>query len=88
MKNIANKLRVCHYPQIPCKPFIQEVESEREAFLVEQVMALQHLFLFENEMIPDYSNAISVQMYEDGEWVDYWNENEVMDWDELRDTYF
>jgi hypothetical protein len=93
MQNVPNKLRVCHYPQIPCKPFIVEVKDEEQAFLVAEVMANQHNFLFENRMIPDYSNAITVEMLDDVDgdgnfdWCDYFNEQEQMEWDELVETY-
>jgi len=30
------KLRVAHYPQIPCKPFIVEVKDEEQAYLVSE----------------------------------------------------
>lgn len=83
MKLINNKLRVSHYPQIPCKPFSAEVRNEREAYLLYQTLANQHLFLYDNNFIPDYSNILLVEMYEDGEWVDYWNEEEGMEWDEF-----
>lgn len=94
---VPNKIRVCHFPQIPCKPFIVEVNNEREAYLIEQVFANQHLWLFENKIIPDYCNAITVEMWEgeidhDGDmihdWVDYWNESECMEWEEFKQTYF
>ena len=95
MNLIANKLRVSHFPQIPCKPFRVEVRNEREAFLVYNTIADQHLFLYENNFIPDYSNTLMIQMWDDdlepddnGEkWTDYWNEEEVMEWDEFSNTY-
>jgi len=94
MKNVTNKLRVLHYPQIPCEPFIVDVKNEEEAFLINQVLADQHLFLYNNSFIPDYSNAISVVMWDedsDGEgnadWIDYYNEEESMDFDEFAETY-
>lgn len=64
---VPNKIRVCHFPQIPCKPFIVEVNNEREAYLIEEVFANQHLWLFKNGFIPDYSNVISVQMWDEDE---------------------
>lgn len=132
---VPNKIRVCHFPQVPCKPFIVEVENEREAYLVEQALANQHLWLYDNDFIPDYCNAITVDMWdenetkeyfayknlkfdsedtfknyvkknpelknqnwnklkqdclvtEQGNWVDYWNESECMEWDEFKETYF
>jgi hypothetical protein len=94
MINVTNKLRVCHFPQVPCKPFLVEVENEREAYLIEKTLADQHLFLFDNNMIPDYSNAITVDMWEEdsdgegtSEWVSYYNYEEEMDWDEFREVY-
>lgn len=96
MKNVPNKLRVAHFPQIPCKPFYVYVKDEEQAFLVMEALANQHLFLFENNMIPDYSNILLVQMWEDlvdndsaslGDWVDYYNDEEAMEFDEFADTY-
>ena len=94
MKKVTNKLRVLHYPQIPCKPFIVEVKDEEQAFLISETLANQHLFLFDNNMIPDYSNVITVEMWDensDGEgtpdWVDYYNEEEAMEFDEFVETY-
>ena len=94
MKKITNKLRVLHYPQVPCKPFIVEVKDEEQALFIGETLANQHLFLFDNNMIPDYSNVITVEMWEensDGEgafgWVDYYNEEEGMEFDEFVETY-
>lgn len=91
---VPNKIRVCHYPQVPCQPFIVEVDNEREAYLIVETLALQHLWLFENNFIPDYCNAIIVEMWDDidGEgdfgWVDYYNFLEEKDWEEFVQTYF
>jgi hypothetical protein len=94
MQKVTNKLRVSHYPQIPCKPFIVEVKDEEQALLIRETLANQHLFLFDNNMILDYSNVITVEMWDensDGEgnadWVDYYNENENMEFDEFVETY-
>jgi len=94
MKKVSNKLRVYHFPQVPCKPFIVEVADEFEASKIVNVLAQQHLFLFKEKMIPDYSNAIGVEMWDenhDGEgnagWCDYHNEEEGMDFDEFEETY-
>jgi len=94
MKNVKNRLRVSHFPQIPCEPFSVEVRNEREAYFISETLANQHLFLFKNRMIPDYSNVILVEMWDedsDGEgkpdWVDYYNDEEFMDWGEFVETY-
>jgi len=94
MQKVTNKLRVLHYPQIPCTPFFVDVKDEEQALLIRETLANQHLFLFDNNFIPDYSNVISVVMWDensDGEgtpdWVDYYNEEEAMEFDEFVETY-
>lgn len=80
------KLQVRHYPQIPCKPFCVDVANEKEALKIINTLADQHLWLFENKIIPDYSNVIGVYMWvEEGNiagWESYYNEELSMDWDE------
>ena len=87
---VKNRLRVCHFPQVPCEPFRVSVNNEWEAYLISEVLGNQHLWLFNNEMIPDYSNIITVEMWdkEENDWADYWNESECMDWEEFKQTYF
>ncbi len=87
MKLIKNKLKVTHIPQVPMEGYEVEVNNEREAFLIEQSLAGQHLFLLHKDIISDYSNFTSVEMFENGEWVDYYNEEEDMDWEDFVETY-
>jgi len=94
MQLVNKKLQVRHYPQIPCKPFIVNVKDEFEAKKIADVLANQHLWLYENRIIPDYSNAGEVVMWDedsDGEgtpdWVSYFNEAECMEWEEFEETY-
>jgi hypothetical protein len=94
MEKVKNRLRVCHYPQIPCEPFFVDVKDEEQALLIRDTLANQHLFLYDKGLIPDYSNVITVVMWDensDGEgtpdWVDYHNEDEGMDFDEFAETY-
>ena len=91
----THKLRVYHFPQVPCKPFIQEVDNEYEAALLVATLAKQHLWLEKNNIIPDFSNAIGVEMWdeemdedEDGsKWTDYYNEFEELDFEEIVDNF-
>lgn len=87
MTNVPNKLRVIHYPQVPCLGFEVDVPNEQVAFLIKNALADQHLFLLDQKIIPDYSNAILVLMLQDGEWVGYYNDDEGMDWEEFESTY-
>lgn len=83
------KLKVSHFPQVPCKSFEVEVPNEQIAYMLDEVLAQQHIFLYNNQIIPDYSNVIIVEMWNENEqeWEDYWNEDEAMEWNELIQTY-
>jgi hypothetical protein len=94
MKKVKNKLRVLHFPQIPCEPFSVDVKDEEQAYLIREALAEQHLFLYNNNFIPDYSNVIVVVMWDENsdgngfpDWTDYYNEDEGMDFDEFAETY-
>ena len=91
MQLVKNKLQVRHYPQVPYQPFCVDVKDEFEAKKILDTLAKQHLWLYENRIIPDYCNVIEVVMLdeEDGnsDWISYWNEKEQMDWDEFEQTY-
>lgn len=99
MKNVTNKLRVVHFPQLgSCKEsFKVEVKDEEQAYLILNTLAQQHLWLEKNKIIPDYSNVILVEMYDESideetgksyGWSNYWNEEEFMDWQEIEEIYF
>jgi hypothetical protein len=88
MNLVKNKLRVVHYPQMGVHShFAVEVLNEREAYLIEQALANQHLFLYTTDIIPDYANVIEVEMFEGGEWVAYYNSEEHMDWEDFVEYY-
>lgn len=79
----TKKLRVTHIPQLPMKGFSVEVQNEREAYLLRNALADQHLFLLKENVIPDYSNAIYVEQWEDGEWQSYFDHENGLEWDEF-----
>ncbi len=83
MTPTKNKLQVLHFPQVPCKPFRVDVKDEKDALRVIKILAEQHLFLFEHKIIPDYANVLMVNMFEDGEWVGYYDED-GNDWEDVR----
>jgi hypothetical protein len=94
MKKVANKLKVLHYAQLPCKPFEVKVKDEEQAFLIQETLANQHLFLYDKNIIDDYSNEIFVLMWDENadgkgssDWVDYYNEKENMDFKEFSEEY-
>ena len=72
------KLRVCHYPQIPCDPFIVEVKSLEEAKTIKNTLANYDLFQYENKIKPDYANMSIVEQWDEDEqeWYD-WEDEET-----------
>jgi len=68
-------LKVWWIPQVPMKPFEVPVKNIDEAILLLKTLALYDIFQFENNIKPDYCNAGGLQIYEDGEWIDYYSED-------------
>lgn len=97
MHQVKNKLRVIHFPQVGSDGYFEvEVKDEQQAHFTENLLANQHLWLYKNNFIPDYSNMICVEMYDEeideetGEpygWSNYYNEEEGMEWEEYVETY-
>ena len=89
MQLSGKRLQVHHYPQVPCNPFCVDVKDEYEAARLMDILADQHAWLFKNKLIPDYCNSLNVAMWdeEEKEWVDYFNEAEQMNWDDLEAVY-
>jgi hypothetical protein len=82
------RFKIYHYPQVPCKPFKVEVDSIEKAMLLEKVLAEQHLFLLKENIIPDYCNVITVQMWneEEQDWCDY--DTDGNDWETIQELYW
>lgn len=70
------KLRIEHFPQIPCKPFIVPINSIEEALLVFDVLADYDLFQYENRIKPDYANITILNYWdeEEQEWLNWTDE--------------
>lgn len=87
MQLSGKRLQVHHYPQLPCEPFVVDIENEYEAIKIINTLADQHIWLYKNYLIPDYCNSFSVVMLEHGEWINYWNEYEKMNWEDFEALY-
>lgn len=77
-------LRVYWIPQVPMNPFYVKVRSSEEAQKIMEVLSDYDEFQYENNVKPDYCNAGGLEVFEEGEWVDWVNEdgcdiNEIMD---------
>lgn len=81
------KLRVCHYPQIPCKPFIVKVASLEEAKKIMDTLADYDFFQYRNNIKPDYSNSTVLEQWDEEEkdWLCWMDEDTGID---NLDEYF
>jgi hypothetical protein len=74
MPNV-NDLRVWWIPQIPMKPFHAEVADISQARLLLRTLADYDAFQFKNKIKPDYSNTGGLEVFEDGEWCEWYSED-------------
>lgn len=79
-KTPPQRLRVWHIPQIPGAPFHVDVESVDAARLVLRSLADYDAFQFNHNIKPDYANAQGLEVFEDGEWCE-WSDDEGRDID-------
>lgn len=70
---MKEKLRVMHYPQIPCSPFRVDVDNIDEAYKIMNTLADYDLFQFKENIKPDYSNMTTLEEWdtEDEMWYDW-----------------
>ena len=64
-------LKVWWIPQIPGKSFEWPVRNLREAKMLLNVLAEYDMFQFNHNIKPDYANTGGLMGFEDGEWVDW-----------------
>lgn len=69
------KMRVWWIPQVPMKPFRVAVSNLKEAKLLLKTLADYDLFQYKNKVKSDYSNAGGLEVFVDGGWCD-WSDNE------------
>jgi hypothetical protein len=69
------RLRVWHIPQIPGKPFEVEVADLEQALFTLKTLAQYDIFQFENRIKGDYSNANGLEVFRNGEWEEWENED-------------
>ena len=67
--------RVWWIPQVPMKAFYYEVPDVMTGKHLLEALAQYDLFQYENKVKPDYSNAGGLQVLENGEWLDWENED-------------
>ena len=68
------ELRVWHIPQVPGQSFHVSVETPEEAIKILKILAEYDMFQYEENIKPDYSNAAGLEVFEDGEWSEWYND--------------
>jgi hypothetical protein len=67
-------LKVWWIPQIPDdQPFEYPVKNIQEAKKILDILAEYDLYQCEHNIKPDYSNVGGLQVFEDGEWIEWMN---------------
>jgi hypothetical protein len=64
-------LRVWWIPQVPMKPFRQDVSSVAEGKLLVDTLAKYDIFQLENRIKPEYCNAGGLEVFTDGDWSEW-----------------
>ena len=73
----AHPYRVLHFAQVPCKPFVAAAKDMETAVAIAEAVSLQHLFLFDQGIIPDYSNVVTIEVWDGEEWEEVDDDNPV-----------
>jgi hypothetical protein len=76
------QLSVWWIPQIPAEPFRVLVKDVEQGCFLLRALAYYDMFQLENRIKPDYANMGGLDVWEDGEWVTYYDD-EGRDDDEI-----
>ena len=68
-------LRLWWIPQVPGKPFYHNVKNPEEARLILDTLGDYDWFLEAHGHRVDYSNAGGLEVFEDGEWVEWYDDD-------------
>lgn len=71
---VEGALRVWHVAQMPCPPFHVPVTSPDDAVRIIDLLAEYDSFQLKNNIKPDYSSASGLEVFESGEWHEWYNE--------------
>ncbi len=69
----AGDLQIWWVPQVPMTPFNFPVQNLEQGWRMLAMLAQYDLFQLEHNVKPDFSNAGGLNVFEDGEWVDWYD---------------
>lgn len=78
-------LRVWWIPQVPMRAFRVCVDSVKEGVLLIDTLGKYDIFQLENRIKPDFCNAGGLEMYDHGEWSDWYFEGDTGYWDDPKE---
>lgn len=84
--NKEGDLKVWWIPQVPGKAFEVPVKSPEEAILIMDTLAQYDIFQLENNIKPDYCNAGGLNVFEDGDWSNWYHPETDKDIDEWKNS--
>ena len=67
-------LKIWWIPQIPMVGFEFDVKNVNEACLLLVALGEYDLFQLKHKVKPDYSNAGGLSLFENGEWIEWYDE--------------
>lgn len=82
-KETQGSLRVWWIPQVPMKAFRVPVKDAEQAKLLLNALADYDAFQFENQVKGDYCNAGGLEVFEGGEWSEWYDEDSGDDINDL-----
>ena len=68
---MANDLRICWTPQLGGPTFIRKAGDLEQAALMLDSLAAYDAFQLVHYIKPDYANFWALEIFEDGEWVEW-----------------
>lgn len=68
-------LSVWHIPQVPMRAFRVSVKTPQEGKRLMDILAYYDLFQLDNGIKPDFSNDQGLDVFEDGEWFTWYDED-------------
>src|SRR6056297_2172666 len=83
----SGDLQVWWVPQVPMTPFTVKVETPQEAKKILSVLAAYDLFQLDQNIKPDFCNAGGLNVFENGEWEDWYDPQTGEDIDVWEEWY-
>lgn len=73
------QLRVWHNPQIPGPFFYVPISDLQTGVTLLNILAAYDKFQFDNRIKPDYASVNGIEMFQDGEWQDWYDDETGID---------